>query len=78
MCGRFILIDVSGLGLRFRVQVTGNSPPAPRFNIAPTQTIWTITNEDGTRRAEQMRWGPDPGVGEVGQPDPQLGQRPRR
>ncbi|MCH8235653.1 MAG: SOS response-associated peptidase [Chloroflexi bacterium] len=57
MCGRFILIDVSGLGVRFRVQVTGDSPPAPRFNIAPTQTIWTITNEDGTRRAEQMRWG---------------------
>ena len=57
MCGRFILIDVSGLGLRFRVMVTGDGPPAPRFNIAPTQMIWTITNEDGTRRAEEMRWG---------------------
>jgi len=57
MCGRFILIDVTGLGLRFRVQVTGDTPPVPRFNITPTQPIWTITNENGTRRAEQMRWG---------------------
>ena len=57
MCGRFTLIDVTGLGLRFRVQVTGDTPPAPRFNIAPTQMIPTITNEDGTRRLEQMRWG---------------------
>lgn len=57
MCGRFILVDVTDLGLRFRVQVTGDTPPVPRFNIAPTQQIWTITNEDGTRRAEPMRWG---------------------
>lgn len=57
MCGRFILVDVTKLGLRFRVQVTGETAPVPRFNIAPTQSIWTITNEDGTRRAEEMRWG---------------------
>lgn len=57
MCGRFILVDVTELGLRFRVQVTGETAPVPRFNIAPTQSIWTITNEDGTRRAEEMRWG---------------------
>ncbi|MDA1257557.1 MAG: SOS response-associated peptidase [Chloroflexi bacterium] len=57
MCGRFILIDVTGMGLRFRVEVTGETPPVPRFNIAPTQSIWTITNEDGSRRAEPMRWG---------------------
>ena len=57
MCGRFILVDVTELGLRFRVQVTGDTAPVPRFNIAPTQSIWTITNEDGTRRAEEMRWG---------------------
>ncbi|HIK98861.1 MAG TPA: SOS response-associated peptidase [Dehalococcoidia bacterium] len=57
MCGRFILIDVTELGLRFRVHVTGETTPVPRFNIAPTQSIRTITNEYGTRRAEDMRWG---------------------
>ena len=57
MCGRFILIDVTELGLRFRVQVTDETAPVRRFNIAPTQSIWTITNEHGTRRAEDMRWG---------------------
>ena len=48
---------MSGIGVRFRVKVTGDTPPAPRFNVAPTQTIQTVTNEDGTRRLEQMRWG---------------------
>ncbi|MFP6679538.1 MAG: SOS response-associated peptidase [Dehalococcoidia bacterium] len=57
MCGRFILVDVIGLGLRFRVQMTDDMSLVPRFNIAPTQQVWTITNEDGLRRAEQMRWG---------------------
>jgi putative SOS response-associated peptidase YedK len=57
MCGRFILIDVTELGVRFRVQVTGETAPLQRFNIAPTQLIRTITNEYGTRRAEDMRWG---------------------
>jgi putative SOS response-associated peptidase YedK len=34
----------------------GAPPLAPRYNIAPTQTVITVT-DDGARRIEQMRWG---------------------
>jgi putative SOS response-associated peptidase YedK len=31
-------------------------PSLPRYNVAPTQTVVTVTS-DGARQIEQMRWG---------------------
>ena len=45
----------------------GALPPpnavVPRYNIAPTQTVITVT-DDGTRHLEQMRWGLIPLLGQ--------------
>lgn len=71
MCGRFVLINSSDLRIRFRALVQDGPdprigydplPPAdarlvPRYNIAPTQPVVTVTNHDGRRRLEWMRWG---------------------
>ena len=56
MCGRFTLISsVADLQLRFGFEM--DSPaPAPRYNIAPTQSVLAVVN-DGERRGEMMRWG---------------------
>ena len=66
MCGRFTLTDADGARLRFDIR-GADMPPAnerangtsdaARYNIAPTQDVLTIRNEDGERRAEMMRWG---------------------
>ena len=39
----------------------------PRYNIAPTQQILTVTNEDGDRVIEPMRWGLIPSWAKDGQ-----------
>jgi len=71
MCGRFVLINSSDLRIRFRAIVQegpdrarGFDPVLPgddrlvaRYNIAPTQPVVTVTNTDGLRRLEWMRWG---------------------
>ncbi|MFW6174741.1 MAG: SOS response-associated peptidase [Chloroflexota bacterium] len=58
MCGRFVLVDVDGLGIRFKVMTqAGPVPTRARYNIAPTQGIIAVTAEDGERRLEEMRWG---------------------
>lgn len=79
MCGRFVYIAVDALYLRFRLRggsqtrvelqrVFGQEHQvAPRFNIAPTQQIITVTNETGERRAEWMRWGLVPGWAKEGE-----------
>ena len=56
MCGRFTLIYNSGVGLRFRAHRAEAGETRPRYNIAPTQTVLTITNEEGNREVEEMRW----------------------
>ena len=73
MCGRFVYVAVDALYFRFRLvggsytrpelqRVFGQEHPVvPRFNIAPTQPVITITNEAGQPRAEWMRWGFIPG-----------------
>ena len=56
MCGRYTLIsDISELQGRFGFVMDG-PPPAPRYNIAPTQSVLAVVN-DGQRRGELMRWG---------------------
>lgn len=58
MCGRFTLtVDPALLIEQFEL---GSPPPAdlgPRYNIAPTQSVAVIANEDGPRTLELFKWG---------------------
>lgn len=56
MNARFALKDSpSELGEHFGVPVTDNFPA--RYNIAPSQPVSVILQEDGVRRYEIVRWG---------------------
>ena len=56
MCGRYSLIaNLSELLERFGLADEGFSY-VPSFNIAPTQSVLTVVNQDGNR-AQNMRWG---------------------
>ena len=61
MCGRFTLTsnldDLQGR-FGFLSEFTDSQffDHGPRYNIAPTQPVLTVTN-DGQRRGEVMRWG---------------------
>ena len=56
MCGRFSLISEMGeLQGRFEFDGAG-LPHTPRYNIAPTQPVLAVTNEQ-SRGASYMRWG---------------------
>ena len=79
MCGRFVLIQVGQLVVRFAIVVRYPSEyrpdltrlpyflDEPRYNIAPTQQILAVTNEDGERAIEPMRWGLIPSWAKDGQ-----------
>ena len=79
MCGRFVLIQVGQLIVRFAIVVRYPSEyrpdltrlpyflDEPRYNIAPTQQILAVTNEDGERVVEPMRWGLIPSWAKDGQ-----------
>jgi putative SOS response-associated peptidase YedK len=57
MCGRFTLTTEPGVvARRFGAPPAEGGGTMPRYNIAPTQTVVTVT-EDGTRQVEAMRWG---------------------
>jgi len=61
MCGRFTLTsnldELQGrFGFLSEFTDTQFFEHGPRYNIAPTQTVLTVTN-DGQRRGELMRWG---------------------
>jgi len=69
MCGRFTLTtDVGVVARRFGAPPAQGGGTRPRYNIAPTQTVVTVT-DDGARHLEQMRWGlipawaKDPSIG---------------
>ena len=56
MCGRFVFYSDPQF---MREQYGFDEGPIefrPQYNIAPTQQVVTVTN-DGTRKAELMRWG---------------------
>ena len=56
MCGRFSLIsEIGELQGRFEFDSAG-LPHTPRYNIAPTQPVLAVTNEQ-SRGASYMRWG---------------------
>ena len=61
MCGRFTLTsnldELQGrFGFLSEFTVSHDFDHEPRYNIAPTQSVLTVTN-DGQRRSEVMRWG---------------------
>ena len=57
MCGRFTLTTDPGVvARRFGAPPTQGGGARPRYNVAPTQTVVTVT-DDGTRHLEPMRWG---------------------
>jgi len=56
MCGRFVIISApEAIRRLFGYAVTPNFPP--RYNIAPTQPIPTVTVTAGNRHFQLMRWG---------------------
>ncbi len=57
MCGRYALVVVGDGSLQHRFSLEElRDDLAPRFNIAPTQTLPVITSH-GPHRREMMRWG---------------------
>jgi putative SOS response-associated peptidase YedK len=71
MCGRFTLsTDLKGVAERFSATPSGDVPDAPRYNIAPTQTV-IVVSDDGQRHLRQMRWGLIPSWAK----DPAIGNR---
>src|SRR5919199_6125379 len=69
MCGRFTLTaDPDLVARRFGAPPVRGGGTVPRYNVAPTQTVITVTAA-GERQLEQIRWGlipvwaKDPGIG---------------
>jgi len=56
MCGRFSLSAELSDILALVEGLTAESAPAPRYNIAPTQTVAVVLNR-GSRRLTECRWG---------------------
>ena len=56
MCGRYSLTAESGeIQYRFEL-IASDFTHVPRYNIAPTQSVLVVTNDEG-RRGSYMRWG---------------------
>ena len=56
MCGRFTL-RIDGELVSIEWGWTRRLPLHPRFNIAPTQSVWAVRMEDGEVRPVELRWG---------------------
>ena len=57
MCGRYSLTpDMDQMQIRFGFHA-GDLSHRPRYNVAPTQEVLTITNDSVENRAQFMRWG---------------------
>lgn len=56
MCGRFTFY-VTNQELEEFYQLSNTTPIDQRFNIAPLQTIPVITQQQGIRELQMMRWG---------------------
>jgi putative SOS response-associated peptidase YedK len=68
MCGRYTLTTPAGrLAEEFRLDGTVEVPPS--YNVAPTQQVAAVLEDEGGRRLEMLRWGlvpswaDDPGIG---------------
>ncbi len=56
MCGRYVIKSPSAkLKVKFRL----DDVPLfkPRYNVAPTQAVPAVRDEDGKRRLAMLRWG---------------------
>lgn len=71
MCGRYTLMTpVETLAEEF--ELTGPLPEvSTNYNVAPTQEVAAVLEEDGERRLETLRWGLIPPWAD----DPQIGSR---
>ncbi|MCZ6788963.1 MAG: SOS response-associated peptidase [Chloroflexi bacterium] len=57
MCGRYSLTsDLDTLQLRFGFRA-GDLTYEPRYNVAPTQEVLTVTGDGSENHARFMRWG---------------------
>jgi putative SOS response-associated peptidase YedK len=71
MCGRFTLTaDPGVVARRFGAPPLQGGGTSPRYNVAPAQTVITVT-DDGRRQLELMRWGLIPAWAK----DPAIGSR---
>ena len=58
MCGRFTLhTEKELLARRFQVDLDGLGCLAPRYNIAPSQSVLTVRTQNDRRLAATMHWG---------------------
>lgn len=54
MCGRFSLIDIDAIFSRYRIKLNQGINIKPHYNIAPTQFVPVIYQEN---KIEYMKWG---------------------
>ena len=58
MCGRYSLTGPNPAQLRERFGLGDSVPLRPRFNVAPTDEVVTVTTtRDGEPRGDTLRWG---------------------
>jgi putative SOS response-associated peptidase YedK len=58
MCGRFLIKSLPGdIAEFFNAPEEPSLFDEPRFNIAPTQTVPVVVEENGARQFRPMRWG---------------------
>src|SRR5918992_3311054 len=71
MCGRYTLSTPAGrLAEEFQLD-EGSVDLAPSYNVAPTQQVAAVLEEEGKRRLEMLRWGLVPSWAD----DPEIGAR---
>ncbi|HEX5700027.1 MAG TPA: SOS response-associated peptidase family protein, partial [Rubrobacter sp.] len=57
MCGRYTLSTPAGrLAEEFQLD-EGSVNLTPSYNVAPTQEVAAVLEEEGERRLEMFRWG---------------------
>jgi putative SOS response-associated peptidase YedK len=70
MCGRYTLSTPAGrLAEEFQLDSTVDIPPS--YNVAPTQQVAAVLEDEGGRRLEMLRWGLVPSWAD----DPDIGAR---
>ncbi len=58
MCGRFLsLSSPDHLAERFEVDRVRTDPLEPRYNVAPSTSIYAVLDHDDERRLGTLRWG---------------------
>ena len=70
MCGRYTLSTPAGR-LAEEFQLDSTAEISPSYNVAPTQQVAAVVEDEGGRRLEMFRWGLVPSWAE----DPEIGAR---